>query len=410
MVSMESKAYGGVAFVCDLRGLVQRVIYDGLGLALHANGKTSFLELADNANREKAKHFHETLQFQGVAFDWEINVLVDDELASLHWAGCSSKDSLVVILARTPTDLLLLINELRRGNYEFNEAVQVLAAETFRLFEEHGAHDARVFDELTRVNNELAALHRTLAKQNAELEQLGELKSRFLAMAAHDLRKPAGVILTYTEFVLDEADISLSEEQKKYLQTCLNAAAGMKHIIDGFLDMAVIESGMLHLDVAPVSVAQIIEGVVEICRLQAAIKKVHLLVDPAEGTRRFQADAPKLQQVLLNLLYNAVEHSPEGRHVWLSSCWAQDELVFSVRDEGAGLTPEVQTQLFIPFVNAGTRKTAGERTMGLGLQIAKIIVEAHKGRLWVESEPGKGTTFFVSVPADSEYLVEYDPG
>ena len=109
-------------------------------------------------------------------------------------------------------------------------------------------------------------------------------------------------------------------------------------------------------------------------------------------------DAPKLQQVLLNLAGNAIEHSVPGARVWLSSRWETDQLIFAVRDEGPGLGQAEQARLFTPFGRGEARKTAGERSTGLRLAIARLVVEAHGGRIWVESQPGKGATFLFSLP------------
>lgn len=217
-------------------------------------------------------------------------------------------------------------------------------------------------------------------------------------MAAHDLRKPIGVIMTYSEFVLDEAGEHLTEEHRGFLRTCLTAATGMKQLIDGFLDLSVIESGKLRLNPAPATVPEILAGVEPIARLVAEKKKISLLVDAPDNTRRLNVDASKLQQVILNLVGNAVEHSVPGQRVWLSARWENQNLVFAVRDESHGITPENQARLFTAFGRAGTKKTAGERSVGLGLAIARLVVEAHGGRIWVESVPGQGATFFFAIP------------
>lgn len=247
-------------------------------------------------------------------------------------------------------------------------------------------------------NHELNNLARQLHQANAELRDLNQLKNQFLGMAAHDLRKPIGLILTYSEFVLDEAADQLSPEHLGFLRTCQQAASGMKQLIDGFLDVSVIESGQLRLNLELTSVEKILGGVEPVARLLAQKKKLTLLVEVAEATRRVRGDAGKLQQVLVNLVGNAVEHSVPGQRVWLSARWEEQQLVFAVRDEGPGLTPEEQARLFQAFARAGTRKTAGERSTGLGLAIARLIVEAHGGRIWVESLPGQGATFLFTLP------------
>ena len=257
---------------------------------------------------------------------------------------------------------------------------------------------ARLRTEVLGLNRELNDLTRQLHQANAELRDLNQLKNQFLGMAAHDLRKPVGVIMTYSEFVLDEAGPALSPGHRKFLQTCLAAATGMKRLIDDFLDVSVIESGQLRLELAPTTASAIVGGATDIARLVAAKKSVTLIEAPADDLRGLRVDASKLQQVVLNLVGNAVEHSLPGQRVWLSSCWDSRELVFTVRDEGPGLTAEAQARLFQPFARGGARKTGGERSVGLGLLITRKIIEAHGGRIWVESIPGQGATFIFALP------------
>ena len=260
-------------------------------------------------------------------------------------------------------------------------------------------------EEVMGLNQELNNLTRQLHQANAELRDLNQLKNQFLGMAAHDLRNPLGLIMNYSEFVLDEAD-ELSSEHREFLQICLTAAVRMMQLIDGFLDVSVIESGKLRLDLAPARVQDILAGVEPIARLVAEKKKITLLLDVADTTRPLRVDAVKLQQVLLNLLGNAVQHSVAGQRVWLSVRWEAQSLVFAVRDEGQGIAPDDQKRLFTAFGRGGNRKTAGERSTGLGLTIARLIVEAHGGRIWVESTPGAGSTFLFSVPIHEQPQIQ----
>jgi signal transduction histidine kinase len=261
---------------------------------------------------------------------------------------------------------------------------------------------ARLGTTVLGLNHELNNLTRQLHQANAELRELNQLKNQFLGMAAHDLRKPIGVIMTYSEFLLDEAGEQLSAEHREFLRICLAAATGMKRLIDGFLDVSIIESGKLRLDLAPASVPEIVAAVEPIARLMAGKKEVILLVDSADDARRLRVDASKLQQVLLNLIGNAVEHSVPGQRVWLSVRREEQDLVLAVRDEGSGIAAGDQARLFTSFARAGARKTAGERSVGLGLAIARLIVEAHGGRIWVESIPGQGATFLFALPVQEQ--------
>ena len=253
-------------------------------------------------------------------------------------------------------------------------------------------------DEVLGLNRELNNITRQLHLANAELRDLSELKNRFIGMAAHDLRIPIGVIMVFADFLLEEAGDRLEEKQRGFLRTVLAAASGMKQLIDNFLDVSVIEAGQLRLEPSRSDAAGILSGVLPLIGVRAARKRIEILVDTGGDSRPLRADVLKLQQVLVNLASNAIEHSEAGARVWLAARWNGAELVFSVRDEGPGLTPEDQVRLFAPFARAGTRKTAGERSVGLGLAIARLIVDAHGGSIWIESAPGHGATFLFAIP------------
>ncbi|MEI7945417.1 MAG: ATP-binding protein [bacterium] len=268
------------------------------------------------------------------------------------------------------------------------------------------AEQEHLSTQVIGLNRNLNNLTRELHLANAELRELNQLKNQFLGMAAHDLRNPVGVIMAYLDFILDDAGSQLTAQHRDFLHTCRVATTGMKRLIDNFLDVAIIESGKLRLDLAPASVTEILARAVPILKLLAEKKKITLLVEATDDARRLRVDASKLQQVLVNLVGNALEHSVSGKRVWLSARLDDAQLLFAVRDEGPGITPDDQTRLFSAFARAGTRKTAGERSVGLGLTIARLVVEAHGGKLWVESVPGQGATFLFTVPIQPPHLKE----
>ncbi|MFZ4701202.1 MAG: sensor histidine kinase, partial [Candidatus Methylumidiphilus sp.] len=257
---------------------------------------------------------------------------------------------------------------------------------------------AWLHSEVMGLNRDLNNLTRSLHQANAELLELNQLKNQFLGMAAHDLRQPISVLMTCGEFVFDEFGETLPQVFKEYLERCLASTHRMKRLIDDFLDVSVIEAGKLRLDLMLASVDDIICDALPICRLMAEAKKVSLQVDFADNQRCLPVDVPKLQQVLINLVRNAVEHSVEGQTIWLSSQWDDQNLVFVIQDEGPGIAIGDQSWLFAAFERAGTRKTAKERSTGLGLAIAQKIVEAHYGRISVNSALGEGAAFSVALP------------
>ena len=260
-----------------------------------------------------------------------------------------------------------------------------------------GADLAFVQQELVALSDELGNLTRELARKNAELSRLDEIKNRFLGMAAHDLRKPVGAMLTYSEFLIEEAAPSLNEEQRRFLGIIHASCDFMSKLIDDFLDIAVIESGKLSIHHASVDPAAIIAASLAVAEVHARRKGVTCQVDgPPQA--HIQADAAKMEQVLNNLVLNAIEHSKPGDTVWISTSASNDDWTITIKDRGTGISPSDLARLFSPFESGSVPKTAGEKSTGLGLAIAKKIVEGHRGSITAASTLGAGTIFTVRIP------------
>jgi len=269
----------------------------------------------------------------------------------------------------------------------------------YLLFGEvNAAEQARLGREVLELNHELNNLSRELAHKNAELAQLNALKNQFLGMAAHDLRKPIGLILSYAEFVIDEAGDALDAEQRGFMQTIRGAADRMRTVVDDFLDVSLIEAGRFSLDEQPQNLERLVAAAVTLVHLAATKRSVRVVTCLDPSTLRLNVDGPKLEQVLTNLLSNAVEHSPESGTVTISSKPTDSEMRVEVKDTGRGISAEQQQRLFQSFASGQAKKTTGERSIGLGLAIARKIVEAHGGRMLVESELGKGSVFGFTLP------------
>lgn len=260
--------------------------------------------------------------------------------------------------------------------------------------------------QLTTSNNELNNLTRTLHKKNAQLDHLNKVKNQFLGMAAHDLRKPISIILNYAEFLLDEAGEQLDEEQIGFLNTIEGSAEFMKRLVDDFLDVSAIESGQFKLNMAEHSPSEILERSLVLARIHARKKAVELEVSVGLNLPEIPMDADKLEQALSNLLGNAIEHSSSGASVNVILEEIDGSIFFRIKDQGVGMKKEAMEKLFLPFSKAGSVKTGGEKSTGLGLTITHKIIEAHLGELFVESEEGKGSAFTIAL--SSEVLHNYN--
>ena len=274
------------------------------------------------------------------------------------------------------------------------------AGDDYLLFGEiNAAEQARLGREVLELNHELNHLSRELALKNDELAKLNALKNQFLGMAAHDLRKPIGLILSYAEFLLDEAGDALSAEHQDFLQTIHGAADRMRRVVDDFLDVSLIEAGHFSLHESQVDLGELARIAITLVKLAAARRGVQITSTLEAATGAMFVDGAKIEQVLTNLLSNAVEHSPTGGCVTLASRRLATEVRVQVADTGAGISPAQQLRLFQSFASGqAAGKSSGERSIGLGLAIARKIVEAHGGRMFVDSELGRGSVFGFTLP------------
>jgi signal transduction histidine kinase len=391
----------GMACACDLQGRVAEVIRDTLGVMARFPAGTPVMDLADPSNREKAVRLLEAVQSTSAAFDWQINVLLDGVLTPLHWGGGISGERIVVVVARTRNGLTRLSEELMRINNEQTNAVRALAKESARLVHAQEAQDARFLDQLSRLNNELATLQRELAKQNVELQRLNDLKNQFLGIAAHDLRSPLGIILTYSDFLEAELAASVSGEQRQLIQVIRATSESLLRLVEDLLDVSQIEAGKLELRRQPVDLSALIAQNTALHRVLAAKKRIELTFTTDQAVPlTLVADGPKLEQVLNNLLGNALKFSFPGGHVIVSLARDGARAVVSVRDDGPGIPADEVDRLFRFFQKTTVRSTGGERGTGLGLGIARKIVEGHGGTIGVETAVGRGSTFWFALPLE----------
>lgn len=389
----------GLVVVCNLAGRVDRILRDDFGLGARIPPGTPFTQVVDKEATAKAQAFVEELQASHTAYDWEIIVPVDARLTPLHFSGARVDSGFLVVVAGTRDDLFRLNEELMRINNEQANALRLAAKEIALRARGNRALDDAAYEQLTRVNNELANLQREMAQKNAELKKLNETKNRFLGMAAHDLRSPLGVVLTYAEFLEAEATSVLNDEQREFVATIRQTSEFMLNLVTDLLDVSTIESGRLELQRTLVDVSALVERNVALNRVLAARKRIAVdFVPPADGPVRVELDAGKMQQVLNNLLTNAVKYSHADTRVVVTLEASPESVTVKVRDQGQGIPPEELPKLFRPFGRTRVRATAGEHSTGLGLAIARRIVEGHGGKISVESQVGSGSEFRFVLP------------
>ncbi len=248
------------------------------------------------------------------------------------------------------------------------------------------------------LNNELNNLTRELQKKNIQLDQLNKLKNQFLGMAAHDLRNPIGSILMFSDFVLETKADEISDELSQILEMIKASSQFMLNLLEELLDVVKIESGKVSLNFETTNLEDLIRKNIKINSILAAKKEIKIVLNLPQPIPEIKIDQVKIEQVLNNLISNAIKYSHNQSRITISAISTDRHVLVSVQDQGQGIPKAEIDKIFIPFAKISVRGTAGEKSTGLGLSIVKRIITSHLGRIWVESEVGKGTTLFFTLP------------
>jgi len=264
-----------------------------------------------------------------------------------------------------------------------------------------------------------ASLYQEIIEANVKLEKLERLKSEFISIVSHELRTPLTSIKNSLDILSSGKCCELSESAEKFLSMASRNVQRLSGIINDLLDLSKIEAGKMEFKFAPTNINTVIEYVKSALSVVAKSKGIELSVSTSTDIPEIIADSQKLEQVLTNLVSNAIKFTPEGKKITITSEVKSSENIkinplfsekipnlsgkyvqVSVADEGIGIAPKDQLRAFDKFAqieNSLSRKVGGT---GLGLPIAKQLLEAHKGAIWCESELNKGSTFTFVIPLE----------
>jgi signal transduction histidine kinase len=248
---------------------------------------------------------------------------------------------------------------------------------------------------------ETLAEQAAIAIENARLYrgavQATQLRDQVLGVVAHDLRNPLSTILLQAA-ALKRRGPEPERRSQKQIEGIYRAATRMNRLIQDLLDVALMESGQLTVERAPLSASDLVTAAVEMQKPLASSLSIELRIEMGREVPEAWADRDRLLQVFENLLANAIKFTKAGGCITVGTASRDREVVFRVTDTGSGIASENLPRIFDQFWQA-TR--TGRQGAGLGLPIAKGIVEAHGGRIWVESVEGRGTTFSFTIPKAS---------
>ena len=243
-----------------------------------------------------------------------------------------------------------------------------------------------------------ARLFREIEDKSRQIEAANRHKSEFLANMSHELRTPLNAIIGFSEVLGERMFGELNEKQAEYTEDILSSGRHLLSLINEILDLSKVEAGRMELELAAFDLPLAIDNARTFVRERATKHGINLDVTVDERLGDFVGDERKTKQILLNLLSNAVKFTPEGGRIGINAKQADGSVEISVSDTGIGISPEDQAKIFEEFRQVGGNYAHKREGTGLGLTLAKKFVELHGGKIWVESEVGKGSTFTFTLP------------
>lgn len=395
---MEPEKHHGLALTCSLQGSIDSVICDDLHLDVARHVGESFVRLVDPASIAKALNFLAELKHERSVTGWELNVLSQGQIVTLQFAGFRRDDAIFIVGAEQNNETIHLLDDLAIMNNEQINKLRQIAKEQARAIRSSEAQVADYAAELMKINNELVTLQRELSQKNRDLERLNAQKNQLLGMVAHDLRNPLAVIIDYCDFLASTAGERLNPSEAEYLQEIHNSSRFMLAMVGDLLDLSAVESGRLNLDLHAVEIEPLARRVIALARPQAERKGIVLEMTCEDSLPPVLVDEFKVQQVLTNLVSNAIKFSSPGTQTRVRLRRCDEGACVEVQDQGPGIPPDEVSKLFKPYSRTSVRTTGGESSTGLGLAICRRIVEGHGGQIMVESQLGVGTMFRFTLP------------
>ena len=260
-----------------------------------------------------------------------------------------------------------------------------------------GQFDQEALDFVVRL-----ADHAAIAMENARLfaavEAANQAKTEFISFVSHELKQPMTAIKGYTDLLVKGLAGDLTDMQRSFLEVIRSNVDRMDTMVQELLDMSRIEAGRLRLEIGQVALREAIEEAVRAIRQEIEARRQTLEVEIAEPLPPVRADRNRVVQILTNLLSNAYKYTPEEGHIRVTVQPDGGVVICSVSDTGIGIAPEEQERLFTKFFRSQHPMVRSVPGTGLGLVITKSLVELQGGQIWVESEPGKGSTFTFTLP------------
>ena len=359
----DTSAHAWLALSCARDGTIVQVLRDDLGIAREG---LRLAEIVDSGSARKAEMLLASVGEHGCVVGWQLNVPFDEGARPLSFAA-ASLDGFVLVLAAPGSVPAPMDNHL--------------------------------YEELSRLNNELINRERELARKSAALERVAAEKGRMVAITAHDLRNPLTIVSAYADLLKIEG--AVGGDHLLYVEEIARSARFMMELVEEMLDASRVENGYVDLDWQEIDLSRAADHAATINRIRAERKEIDITFEQEVDRVLIRADAVKLRQIINNLVVNAIKFSPSRTTVIIRVRRDADSALIEVEDRGIGIPREKLTTIFEPFRTLVPHGTAGEKSTGLGLAIVKQLAEMHGATVHVESEEGQGSLFRVAFPTVS---------
>lgn len=427
--------------VCSSDGTVRRVLCNDLEVGPDLKAGTPLVSVFAPDSRDKARQFLNHVLEEQAAFDWQLNVQQEHSTTALQFAGGIVDSQVLVVGGASSSGVSVRLYEelVRIGNEQMNMLRETLKAHSGQLPREDNEKTS-LYEELMFLNNELVDAQRELSKTNEKYKQLNkrleeevaerrkaeaELRAanerltavnselhdanlrldtesrrrqRFLSTISHELRAPLSAIMGFAEVLAKQAGNVLDAKQQGYVSAIRQGGEHVVAIINDLLDIGQIDAGKLALECEACSPEDCLWMVVDLMRNQFERKGIALQTEDESKSREMVCDVRKCRQIVLNLLSNALKYTPEGGVVTVRLRPGEEAARIEVADTGTGIPPEKRNELFSEYYQVDSQRDRALGGTGIGLALCKRLVELHGGEIGVDSELGKGSTFWFTLP------------
>jgi len=307
---------------------------------------------------------------------------IDPDVAVIMMTGYASVESAV--------------NAVNEGAYAY--FIKPVNMDEMKTVIINALRQQRLSRENKRLVDDLQRSNQLLFDANRQLKEATEAKSAFLAHMSHELRTPLNAIMGFSELLLDNVPGEINDEQRQCLNDIYTSSQHLLNLINDALDLSKVEAGKIELKPEILNIADVINEAVETVKTLLDASKHTLTVSIEQNLSQVYADRSRLKQIFLNLFSNAIKFTPPGGKLQIEANIKGEWCQINVVDNGIGIKIEDQESIFEPFIQIDTSPYVKMEGTGLGLALTKQLVEAGKGRIWVESEYGKGSRFTFAIP------------